>query len=96
MRLALDRGEFELVYQPQFGLATGHQCGFEALIRWHHPVHGKIAPADFIAVAEDTGLIVPIGEWVLHRACSDAVNWLWLFALGLAVRLGAGFDVRLR
>jgi EAL domain-containing protein (putative c-di-GMP-specific phosphodiesterase class I) len=75
LRLALDRGEFELVYQPQFDLATGRQCGLEALIRWHHPVHGKIAPGHFIGVAEDTGLIVPIGEWVLRRACGDAVNW---------------------
>jgi diguanylate cyclase (GGDEF)-like protein len=75
LRLALGRGEFEVVYQPQFDLATERQCGSEALIRWHHPVHGKIAPAHFIAVAEDTGLIVPLGEWVLRRACSDAVEW---------------------
>ncbi len=75
LRLALGRGEFEVVYQPQFDLATERQCGSEALIRWHHPVHGKIAPAHFIAVAEDTGLIVPIGEWVLRRACSDAAKW---------------------
>ena len=75
LRLALGRGEFEVVYQPQFDLATERQCGSEALIRWHHPVHGKIAPAHFIAVAEDTGLIVPLGEWVLRRACSDAAKW---------------------
>ncbi|HKQ55857.1 MAG TPA: bifunctional diguanylate cyclase/phosphodiesterase [Methyloceanibacter sp.] len=75
LRLALGRGEFEVVYQPQFDLATERQCGSEALIRWHHPVHGKIAPAHFIAVAEDTGLIVPLGEWVLRRACNDAVKW---------------------
>ncbi|MGD9502638.1 MAG: putative bifunctional diguanylate cyclase/phosphodiesterase [Methyloceanibacter sp.] len=75
LRLALGRGEFEVVYQPQFDLATERQCGSEALIRWHHPVHGKIAPAHFIAVAEETGLIVPLGEWILRRACSDAVKW---------------------
>jgi diguanylate cyclase (GGDEF)-like protein len=75
LRLALGRGEFEVVYQPQFDLATKRQCGSEALIRWHHPVHGKIAPAHFIAVAEDTGLIIPLGEWVLRRACSDAAKW---------------------
>ena len=75
LRLALGRGEFEVVYQPQFDLATERQCGSEALIRWHHPVHGKIAPAHFIAVAEDTGLIVPLGEWVLRRACTDAAKW---------------------
>jgi diguanylate cyclase (GGDEF)-like protein len=75
LRLALGREEFEVVYQPQYELATERQCGSEALIRWHHPVHGKIAPGHFISVAEDTGLIVPLGEWVLRRACSDAVHW---------------------
>ncbi len=75
LRLALGREEFDVVYQPQYDLTTERQCGSEALIRWHHPVHGKIAPGHFISVAEDTGLIVPIGEWVLRRACSDAVTW---------------------
>ncbi|MEG6508539.1 bifunctional diguanylate cyclase/phosphodiesterase [Methyloligella sp. 2.7D] len=75
LRLALGRGEFDLLYQPQFSLQTEKQTGTEALIRWYHPVHGKIAPAHFISVAEDTGLIVPLGEWVLRRACSDAVKW---------------------
>jgi diguanylate cyclase (GGDEF)-like protein len=75
LRLALGREEFEVVYQPQYDLATEQQCGSEALIRWHHPVHGKIAPGHFISVAEDTGLIVPIGEWVLRRACQDAATW---------------------
>ena len=75
LRLALGREEFEVVYQPQYDLATERQCGSEALIRWQHPVHGKIAPGHFISVAEDTGLIVPLGEWVLRRACSDAVKW---------------------
>jgi diguanylate cyclase (GGDEF)-like protein len=75
LRLALSRDEFDVVYQPEFDLTTGAQCAAEALIRWHHPVHGKIAPTHFISVAEDTGLIVPLGEWVLRRACSDAVTW---------------------
>jgi diguanylate cyclase (GGDEF)-like protein len=75
LRLALGREEFEVVYQPQYDLATEQQCGSEALVRWQHPVHGKIAPGHFISVAEDTGLIVPLGEWVLRRACSEAVNW---------------------
>ncbi|HUU65659.1 MAG TPA: EAL domain-containing protein [Methyloceanibacter sp.] len=75
LRLALGREEFEVVYQPQYDLATERQSGSEALIRWHHPVHGKIAPGHFISVAEETGLIVPIGEWVLRRACLEAVNW---------------------
>ncbi len=75
LRLALARGEFEVAYQSQYDLATGARVGVEALIRWHHPVHGKIAPTHFISVAEETGLIVPLGEWVLRRACSDAVAW---------------------
>jgi diguanylate cyclase (GGDEF)-like protein len=75
LRLALSRDEFDVVYQPEFDLVTGVQCAAEALIRWHHPVHGKIAPTHFISVAEDTGLIVPLGEWVLRRACSDAITW---------------------
>jgi diguanylate cyclase (GGDEF)-like protein len=75
LRLALGRNEFDVVYQPQYDLNTERQIGTEALIRWHHPVHGKIAPGHFISVAEDTGLIVPIGEWVLRRACSDAATW---------------------
>ena len=75
LRLALGREEFEVVYQPQYDLATEKQCGSEALVRWQHPVHGKIAPGHFISVAEDTGLIVPLGEWVLRRACIDAAKW---------------------
>ncbi|MGA7457561.1 MAG: EAL domain-containing protein [Methyloceanibacter sp.] len=75
LRLALGREEFEVVYQPQYDLATEKQCGSEALVRWQHPVHGKIAPGHFISVAEDTGLIVPLGEWVLRRACTDAAKW---------------------
>ena len=75
LRLALGREEFEVVYQPQYDLIDERQSGSEALIRWHHPVHGKISPGHFISVAEDTGLIVPIGEWVLRRACRDAIGW---------------------
>jgi diguanylate cyclase (GGDEF)-like protein len=75
LRLALARSEFEVVYQPQFNLETETQCGCEALIRWQHPVHGRISPMHFISVAEETGLIVPLGEWVLRQACSDAVKW---------------------
>jgi hypothetical protein len=62
LRLGLSREEFEVVYQSQYDLASGAQVGVEAVVRWHHPVHGKIAPAHFISVAEETGLIVPLGE----------------------------------
>jgi predicted signal transduction protein with EAL and GGDEF domain len=75
LRLALSRDEFDVVYQPEYDLATDAQIAAEALIRWNHPVHGKIAPTHFISIAEDTGLIVPLGEWVLRRACGDAVKW---------------------
>lgn len=75
LRHALRRGEFEVVYQPQYNLKTEQRCGSEALIRWHHPALGLISPGQFISVAEEIGLIVPIGEWVLRQACSDATQW---------------------
>jgi diguanylate cyclase (GGDEF)-like protein len=75
LREALAKGQFELYYQPIIDLATGHITGCEALLRWHHPERGMISPADFIPIAEDSGLIVPIGDWVLRRACADARHW---------------------
>ena len=75
LRLALDRGEFELHYQPLFDLERNHICSFEALLRWNHPRRGTIAPADFIPIAEETGLIVPIGAWALRQACQEAASW---------------------
>jgi diguanylate cyclase (GGDEF)-like protein len=75
LRKGLVRGEFELYYQPLIDLASGHVTGFEALLRWNHPERGMVPPAEFIAIAEETGLITPIGEWVLHTACSEAATW---------------------
>lgn len=75
LRHALLREEFELYYQPLVKLDTQNICGFEALLRWHHPERGMVSPADFIPIAEETGLIVPIGAWVLRRACEDAALW---------------------
>jgi len=75
LRQALAAGQFALAYQPLVNLDSGRITCFEALLRWNHPERGCIAPGDFIAVAEDTGLIVPIGEWVLHRACLEAAGW---------------------
>jgi diguanylate cyclase (GGDEF)-like protein/PAS domain S-box-containing protein len=80
LRSALDQaladGAFRLQYQPIVTLVDGRTVGFEALMRWHHPTRGLILPGDFIDVAEDSGLIVPIGDWVLERAVGDAVRWM--------------------
>ncbi len=75
LRLALKREELTLAYQPQIDARTGRMNGMEALLRWRHPEAGLIAPASFIRVAEETGLIIPIGEWVLHTACLQAKAW---------------------
>src|SRR5207244_7014998 len=75
LRLAIERGEFELHYQPLFDLEQNRICSFEALIRWNHPTRGMISPADFIPIAEDTGLIVPIGAWVVREPSAQAAHW---------------------
>ena len=75
LREALERREFEVFYQPIADLAAEQICGFEALLRWRHPKLGMISPTQFIPLAEELGLIVTIGEWVLHEACREAASW---------------------
>jgi len=87
LRKAIANGEFEVYYQPILYLQTGKVSGFEALVRWIHPERGMISPADFIPLAEETGLILPLGEWVLRTACSQAAKWSQ--PVGVAVNLSA-------
>src|SRR5207237_2552976 len=75
LRAALRRQEFEIHYQPIVDIAGEKTVAFEALVRWNHPERGRIAPNNFIPLAEETGLIVPLGEWVLRRACAEAAGW---------------------
>jgi EAL domain-containing protein (putative c-di-GMP-specific phosphodiesterase class I) len=91
LRLALGRKELFLVYQPQIDVATGKITGLEALLRWRHPDFGLVPPDKFIRIAENSGLIVPIGEWVLRTACRQAKQWQdeGLPAVSIAVNVSA-------
>jgi diguanylate cyclase (GGDEF)-like protein/PAS domain S-box-containing protein len=75
LRKAIAAGEFELFYQPLVNLEANTVSGFEALLRWHHPIRGLVSPEAFIPLAEETGLIIPLGEWVLRQACAEAAKW---------------------
>jgi diguanylate cyclase (GGDEF)-like protein len=91
LRRAIERSEFSLVYQPKLALTTGRLCGVEALVRWHHPERGLIEPGDFIPLAEETGLIEPLGQWVLEEACRVLASWdaASLGPLSIAVNIAA-------
>ncbi|MBV8510714.1 MAG: bifunctional diguanylate cyclase/phosphodiesterase, partial [Xanthobacteraceae bacterium] len=75
LRRAIGTEQIKLVFQPQFTCSTGALVGFEVLLRWHHPTLGEIMPTRFIPIAEDTGLIVPLGRWVIEQACTMAASW---------------------
>jgi EAL domain-containing protein (putative c-di-GMP-specific phosphodiesterase class I) len=90
LRAALEHSQFSLHYQPKFDAANGRPVGAEALLRWEHPLHGMLMPDKFIDLAEKTGLIIPIGEWVLNEACRQMREWYvlgytdWRIAVNLS------------
>ncbi|HEX3101836.1 MAG TPA: EAL domain-containing protein, partial [Pyrinomonadaceae bacterium] len=85
LRHAVERNEFEVMYQPIVDLATGRVQEFEALIRWRHPKHGLVLPNEFVAVAEETGLIIPIGKWILEEACRQTAEWQQRHTIPLSI-----------
>ncbi|MGD8811722.1 MAG: EAL domain-containing protein [Thioalkalispiraceae bacterium] len=89
LRKALDRDEFEIYYQPQLDCQTGNVVGMEALLRWIHPERGVVSPFDFIPIAEETGLIIPIGEWVMKTAIAQTRHW---HEMGYPLRVGVNLS----
>jgi diguanylate cyclase (GGDEF)-like protein/PAS domain S-box-containing protein len=94
LRRAIERQEFRLFYQPIVSLSSGRVAGFEALVRWYHPEKGYIAPGEFIALAEETGLIIPLGHWVLHEACTQLRNWQVKFSHHLPLSVSVNLSSR--
>jgi diguanylate cyclase len=89
---AIERSEFQVYYQPQVDLNTGYITGIEALLRWHHPQRGMISPKTFIPIAEDLGLITPLGAWVLYTACAQVKRWHEQY--GIPIKLSVNLSMR--
>ena len=97
MRRALEQGELTIHYQPVVDMATGAMVSTEALLRWNHPTRGLVGPAEFIPIAEETGLIIPIGAWVLDHACRQLVEWQQIVrAQAIAVDLTMAVNLSVR
>lgn len=94
IRKALERQEFIIYYQPIFDLNSNHLIGFEALIRWQHPTRGFVAPGEFIPVAEETGLIVPLDSWMLYTACQQLANWQTQFSTQFPLKVSVNLSVQ--
>ena len=94
LRLAVERGQFTVHYQPKVNLRTDRIVGAEALVRWEHPERGLVPPNDFIPLAEETGLVVPIGEWVLGEACRQAKAWQEMFASAPPLRISVNLSAK--
>ncbi|UKO99552.1 EAL domain-containing protein [Nostoc sp. UHCC 0870] len=94
LRKALEREEFIVYYQPILDINSNHLVGVEALVRWQHPTRGFISPGDFIPIAEETGLIVPLDNWVLQTACQQMANWKQQFDSKLALKVSVNLSVQ--
>ena len=94
LRYAIERDEVRAYYQPKLNLRTRRIVGFEALIRWHHPARGIVYPGEFIELAEDTGLIVPIGEWMLRESCRQLSQWQKRFPLAAPLTMNVNLSVK--
>jgi diguanylate cyclase (GGDEF)-like protein/PAS domain S-box-containing protein len=94
LRRAIERQEFQLFYQPIVSLSSGRVAGFEALVRWQHPEKGFISPGEFIALAEETGLIIPLGHWVLNEACTQLRKWQVKFSHHLPLSVSVNLSSR--
>ncbi len=94
LRRAVEQGEFRLFYQPLVSLRSGHITGLEALVRWDHPERGLVDPDDFLPIAEETGLIVPMGRWVLTEACRQMSEWHKAYPREEPLSIGVNFSVK--